>query len=173
MSTSIRFVSILALAAMAAASQAISFNFTGTTASGVNLDSNGFGTFTSTGSTVSTPSPFLLLNSAVVTLAASGSTAVFSSTTQPSIGTFTINFIGTPDNTTNAGTSALSSNATSFSGTGVFSPFTQGNLSVTSNTNTATHSNLFTVTGNITPEPTSFAALGVGALALIRRRRKA
>ena len=167
-------VTISALAA-AVASHAVALNLIGTQGSGVTA-----GPTTFTTNVVQAPglndNPFSLITSGVVTLTATGagSTVVYSTAT-PGAGTFSLNFSGTY--VTQPGLQSLNTTGTVSGATGIFSGFANasGTLLVTSNTNVTDGSNGFVVTGNLNPvpEPSAFAALGLGAAALLRRRRKA
>lgn len=165
----LRLLSLPALAALAAASQAVVFNFTGTT-TGLTP---GQSTFTSTqvaGASQST-SPFDLVTSGLVSLTGGpGSTFVYGAGTANSL---TVSFNALTDG--NGGTASSFASTGVLSGTGAFLPYAGDTVAVASNTLPGIGFNTFSINGvvNPTPEPASLAALGVGVAALARRRKRA
>ena len=169
MKNTTRIVLTLGVLAAAVASQAVTFNFIGNTASN----------FTPT--TTSFVSTALLANTGIynaitqgnVTLNGATSQVVFYvGTSTSNTGSLTISFDGTTDV---SGTGGFSSAGTYVSSTGVLASTGGTGLQVTNNPNFNSNSTSFTVSGNVTPvpEPSAFAALGLGGLALLRRRRRA
>ena len=163
-----RILSLVAVASLAAASQAVIFSYSGFTSTGAST-SGSFGSMLLT--VDGSGSPFNSITGATVTLSPTVGSATFLS----SMGSLVLGFSAAPTGTQTPGfTSSSNVGTIGATSTGSFAQFAGSQVSVTSNTSTA-GTNFFTVLGNVnpTPEPSAYAALGVGALALIRRRRKA
>ena len=168
MTFKIRSVATLAALAAAVASQAVNITYIGN-ATGVATSPT---SFTTTSLLNTSGAPFNGLGNGLVTLTG-GATSTVSFTSGAD--SLVITFDGTTDNTA-PGTQAVASNGTITAGTGVFSTFVSpaNVVTINSNTNTQTGSNVFSIQGNVNPvpEPASFAALGLGVVAIMRRRRK-
>ena len=102
-----RFVPVLALAALAAASQATVFSFVGQTLSGITPSTT---SFTSTGVLNTSQTPYNAITSGLVTLGSGGAmnTVVFSAPT----GTLTVAFDGIATTSNSPGTSSITSPGT-------------------------------------------------------------
>lgn len=162
----LRLLSLASLAALAAASQAVVFSFAGLTSSGASTS----GTFASQLLTVDgSGSPFNTITGASVTLSSTVGSATFASP----LGSLLLTFASSPTGTQTPGFASFSTTATiSPTSTGSFASFGGGQVSITSNTSSV-GTNLLTVLGNPTPEPSALAALSLGAAGLLRRRKRA
>lgn len=191
----INFKSSLVLAALGAtvAANAVQFNFqsngTSSLSSGVVTANNPILTRYTLGST--TGYTFTSLNYSYTPVFASGSmTGMISGTgtlafSNPSStpGTYTFSFSGdatratsdaTANTLVNVSFANLSFALVPTTGSALSLPFASGTFSGNKSGDAGDLSTTsFVSTLNATPEPASFAALGVGAVALLRRRRKA
>ena len=151
-----------ALAALTAASQAVFINFAGTGAYNsitTTLSATGSGTFNALTAKFNPGA-----NASTATLTGAGGNVL------------NITFTSTTDDA-GSGTASFSSTASIVSGTiggQAYGP-ASGTLTFANNLDTASGFDSVSVFGNVNPvpEPSAFAALGLGGMALLRRRRRA